>query len=123
MKAKPVKTRFSLLRFSVRFLMLVIFLAACVLGWISWKIQTARAEVQLARELAEAGHEVRWSHVEYGDVEGVWPEPGWSYDWLRNHYSSHVSDLWLRDSDISQQQCEAFKKLYPKIEFDFTPKK
>ena len=55
MKTTPTKTRFSFLRFSVRFMLIVVFLAVCVLGWLSWKIQTAKAERQLALELEAAG--------------------------------------------------------------------
>ena len=99
MKTAPNKTGFSFLRFSVRFLLLTFFLAACLLGWMSWKIQAAKAELRLAREFEAAGHEVGWSHFE--DGEGVWPKPGWNYNWLRNHQFSHVSHLHLVESDIA----------------------
>ena len=98
MKNPLTKTRFSLLRFSLRFLLLIVFLVACVLGWISWKIQTAKAELHHARELDAAGCTVGWSNFE--NKKDAWPEPGWNYNWLRNHLSSHVNSLRFYESEI-----------------------
>ena len=99
MKAEPSKTRFSLLRFSVRFLLLVFFLVACVLGWLSWKIQAAKSEIQLARKLNNEGYQVGFGSLI--DDRGQWLEPGWNYNWLRNHLFSHVTSLTLWNSDIT----------------------
>ena len=44
MKTTPSKKRFSFLRLSLRFLLLIVFLTAFVLGWLLWKIQIAKAE-------------------------------------------------------------------------------
>ena len=80
------------------FLLLVILVVACVLGWISWKIQTAKAELRLARELETAGHELQWSHS--NGIEEDWPQPGWNSNWLRNHLFSHISSVTFLDGDI-----------------------
>ena len=110
MQTTSSKTGFTWLRFSVRFLLLLIFLAACVLGWISWKIQTAKAELQFAREHVAAGNQVFWSHFE--GQQQTWPEPGWNYDWMRNHWSSHVSNLRIYDWKMtSLQSLKRFKQL------------
>ena len=110
MTTKPSKSRFSLLRFSLRFLLLIVFLAACVMGWLSWKIQCAKAELQLARELETPKNYIYWSH--YKDGEDVWPEPGWNYNWLRNHLFSHVTVLHIWNWEItSLDSLKPFKHL------------
>ena len=110
MKSPPTKKRFSLLRFSLRFLLLVVFVVACVLGWISWQIQAAKAELQLARKLEAAGSIITWNHLE-GD-ERVMPEPGWNYNWLRYQWTSHVDSLTLIDQEItSLESLKPFKRL------------
>ena len=99
MKTPSNKPRFSLLRFSLRFMLLIVFAAACLLGWVSWEIQNAKAELQLARELESAGHSVSWGVSDVGEHE--WPEPGWNFHWLRNHLFSHVDSVTFRDSEIT----------------------
>ena len=111
MKNTSNKTRFSFLRFSIRYLLLMVFAASCVLGWISWKIEAAKTELQLAREFESAGCKIEWSHW---DKEGtnVWPEPGWNSNWLRNHWSSHVTHLSLNDPQVeSLESLKPFKHL------------
>ena len=116
MKSTSKRTRFSLpsfslLRFSVRFLLLIVFLVACVLGWISWRIQTAKEELLLARKIETAASgNVGWSRYEYGDY--VRPNPGWNYNWLMDRRPLHVTMLTYHNREItSLDSLKPFKHL------------
>ena len=98
MKSTSNKKRFSFLRFGMRFLLLLILLTACVLGWVSWKIEAAKTELQLARKLQSAGCRVEWSHWDNGAIS--WPEPGWNEQWLRNHMFSHLKCVGFNNEEV-----------------------
>ena len=73
-------------------------------------IRDAKAELRVARKLEADQVSISWSHFE--DGEGDWPEPGWNFNWLKNHLFAHVSSVAICDNrPTSLETLKPFKHL------------